>query len=585
MTSILTLTNNLSYLNSTNKKILVLNKIFDLKKNENLNYKNIQVIKNNFKDKKELIDAYEYCNNIYVKLLKDLTIELNRTHGLKKSTDNWEVIIGKWLLEFIYISHKNFLLCKKILLEKKLSHIIMINSEDYSLHTKETEDLLWARNDSDWNLSLNSKIINFLDTEVEKKYLEIKNKKFTSDVPNSAHVPLKNNKTTNIFFFIKNKILKIINKINNKKNILIYLTSLSLIQEKKLELLLGQIPKFWPKEVPKYNKNYDYNLRKKISLKKDTEDKFESFIRLILPDALPLFVLESFKDLEKQMTDKNFPNNPSKVFTCYGYAYDELFKIYLSKIKEKKIPIYIGQHGNNYFTLIYSKYFHEFNICDKFISWGAKDNKKIVQGFNFNTLNKQKDYKINGNLLIVCGSVGIDHSPLERNIRDEKSADVVIDLIKRLEDKKNFIKIRLHATHFEQFNGYYYQNYFKNLDVEKDLGKKNIFKLIKKSRVVFFNYDSTGLLENLSLNIPSVCFWQDTYLHIDEQYINKYKKLVEAKILFENFEDLIAHLNKYWDNIDQWWLSPNTQNIVREFNKDLNINSQKLTDLVKILKI
>lgn len=572
MSSILTLTNNLSYLKSTNKKIIVLDKIYDLKKNEDLNYKNIQVIQNKYKDKKELIDTYEYCNNIYIKLLKDLTIELNRTHGLKKNTESWEVIIGKWLLEFIYICHKNFVLCEKILSEEKLSYIIMINSEDYSLHIKETEDLSWATRDSDWNLSLNSKIINFLGVDAEKKNIEIINKKFQ-----------KKKKTTNIFF-IKKIILRIFNKINYKNNILVYSTSFSFIQEKKLELLLGQIPKFWSKEEPKYNKNYDHILRKKISLKNNTEDKFEHFIRLILPDALPLYILESFKDLEKQVTEKNFPKNPSKVFTCYAYAYDELFKIYLSEIKEKKIPIYIGQHGNNYFTSINTKYLSEFNICDKFISWGAKDNKKIVQGFNFNTLNRKKNYKIKGNLLIVCRAVGIDNSPFERNTQDQKSVDVVIDLVKRLENKKNFIKIRLHPTHFELFKGYYYQNYFKNLDVDKNLLKKNIFKLMKKSRVVFFNYDSTGLLENLSLNIPSVCFWQDTYALIDEQYINKYKKLVEGKILFENFEDLIAHLNKYWDNIDEWWLSLKTQNIIKEFNKDLNINSQRLTDLAKILK-
>ena len=118
MNSILTLTNNLSYLKSTNEKIIVLDKIFDLKKSEDLNYKNIQVIQNKCKDKKELINAYEYCNNIYIKLLKDLTIELNRIHGLKKNTESWEVIIGKWLLEFIYICHKNFVLCAKILSEE-----------------------------------------------------------------------------------------------------------------------------------------------------------------------------------------------------------------------------------------------------------------------------------------------------------------------------------------------------------------------------------------------------------------------------------------------------------------------------------
>ena len=47
---------------------------------------------------------------------------------------------------------------RKILSEEKLSYIIMINSEDYSLHIKETEDLSWATRDSDWNLSLNSSL-------------------------------------------------------------------------------------------------------------------------------------------------------------------------------------------------------------------------------------------------------------------------------------------------------------------------------------------------------------------------------------------------------------------------------------------
>ena len=68
MGSILTLTNNLNHLKSTNEKIIVLDKIYDFKKNEDLNYKNIQVIQNKYKDKKELIDTYEYCNNIYIKL-------------------------------------------------------------------------------------------------------------------------------------------------------------------------------------------------------------------------------------------------------------------------------------------------------------------------------------------------------------------------------------------------------------------------------------------------------------------------------------------------------------------------------------
>ncbi len=573
MNNILTLTNDLSYLRSNNDKIIVLEKIYDLKKNQNFNPKNIQIIENKPKDKKELIKVYEYCNIIYRKLLEDLSLELNRIHGLKKNSDSWEVIIGKWLLGFIYISYNNYILCKKTISEQKISYILMMNSDKYSLHTKETIDLFWATRDSEWNLSLNSKIINFLNVDIEKKIIKLENDKFD-----------KYKSTSNKLILLKNNLLKIFNKLGNKSNTLIYSTSFNIIQEKKLELLLGQIPKFWTKENPKYTKSYDQNLRKKITFEKNSEDEFENFLRSILSDALPLFILESFRDLEKQMIEKNLPLTPSKVFTCYGYAYDELFKIYLSKIKEKKIPIYIGQHGNNYFTSINTNYLTEFNSCDKFISWGVKGADKIVPGFNFNTINRQTNYTKKGNLLIVCGAIGTGQLPINRNNQDEKSVNTVLHLVKRLKINKNFLKIRPHSTHFDSYNGYYYRNYFKKLNINRNLLKKNIFKLIKKSRVVFFNYDSTGLLENLSLNIPTVCFWNDTYSHINDQYIGKYKKLVEGKILFESLDDLIDHLNKYWDNIDDWWLSSKTQNAIKDFNKNFNIKSQKLTDLSEILK-
>ena len=90
MNCIFTLTNNLSYLKSTNDKIIALDKIYELKKDQNFNQKNIQIIQNKPKDKGELIEVYEYCNIIYKKLLEDLSLELNRIHGLKKTQ-----IVGK----------------------------------------------------------------------------------------------------------------------------------------------------------------------------------------------------------------------------------------------------------------------------------------------------------------------------------------------------------------------------------------------------------------------------------------------------------------------------------------------------------
>jgi putative transferase (TIGR04331 family) len=188
-------------------------------------HNNIQIIQNKPKDKKELIEVYEYCNIIYKRLLQDLSLELNRLHDLKKSPESWEVIIGKWLLGFIYISHNNFKLCEKILSEEKLSSILMMDSDEYSLHTKETLDFFWATRDSDWNLSLNSKIINFLNLDIKKKIIKLEDNKFD-----------KYKSTSNILFLLKKFFFNIFNKINNKNNILVYSTSLNIIQEKKIRV-------------------------------------------------------------------------------------------------------------------------------------------------------------------------------------------------------------------------------------------------------------------------------------------------------------------------------------------------------------
>ena len=64
-------------------------------------------------------------------------------------------------LEFVYICHKNFLLCEKALNEKNFNSIIMADPNSYSLHVNDTDDFPWATQDSAWNLCLNSKIIEF----------------------------------------------------------------------------------------------------------------------------------------------------------------------------------------------------------------------------------------------------------------------------------------------------------------------------------------------------------------------------------------------------------------------------------------
>ena len=62
-----------------------------------------------------------------------------------------------------------------------------------------------------------------------------------------------------------------------------------------------------------------------------------------------------------------------------------------------------------------------------------------------------------------------------------------------------------------------------------DLGK-TVKSLINNSRLVVHSYDSSGILETLSNNIPTLAFWQNDLEHLREKVKPQYQSLIDAGI-------------------------------------------------------
>ena len=62
-----------------------------------------------WKDTAEIENGIRYCNNIYERLLNDLTVTLNRIHGDEKNVDYYRMILGNWLLHFIHQYYDKYL--------------------------------------------------------------------------------------------------------------------------------------------------------------------------------------------------------------------------------------------------------------------------------------------------------------------------------------------------------------------------------------------------------------------------------------------------------------------------------------------
>jgi putative transferase (TIGR04331 family) len=96
-------------------------------------------------------------------------------------------------------------------------------------------------------------------------------------------------------------------------------------------------------------------------------------------------------------------------------------------------------------------------------------------------------------------------------------------------------------------------------------GVINIAKLMKQNRLIVHSYDSTGLLETLSLNIPTMCFWRNGLNHLLPSAKPYYKMLEDAGILFFSPEAVAEFIGLHWDDISGWWESNKVQEARQTF--------------------
>ena len=92
----------------------------------------------------------------------------------------------------------------------------------------------------------------------------------------------------------------------------------------------------------------------------------------------------------------------------------------------------------------------------------------------------------------------------------EKGFSNVLDILKFSDERisKNAV-IRLHEVFKIGKGKFYLKKYFDNKSLNIDFGAEPFYKARQNSRLTFFNYDSTGILENLLLNYPTICMWDD----------------------------------------------------------------------------
>ncbi len=561
-----------------NENLVFYNSLIKQKTNSKiLNLSNFNIAKCYGLEETIIKDDVEYLEKVYNKFIKILTNELNIFHSENKTERYWSIILGKWLGQLINTSYNRYQTLEKIFKEFDIKDIEAIDYSKIIVADECTDCFENLVNDVLFDAILVSKIVNFSKYKIKiSKNLKISKKIFfINQNPKSNEESIK--------FKAKKKIknlFKLFNLFKKSDDAFINDTYLPFLEEKKLQMKVNKLPRNW--DPPNFNySKYDQEKRDLLKFDLSLDNEFESILLKIIKDYLPIAALESYKKLILFIEQLPWPTNPKFILTANNFSGNDIYKFWIADKVEKGSPYFVIQHGIGYLESMDKKTKIEFKTADKFFSWGNFSyDKKIIPLFNLTLCGKKKINKTGDKLIFLQKSRGNKVFAWDRFGAGEFLAKNMVYLLENLsmKIKKNTI-LRLHPNWTEKTTYIEIIDFLKkNSLVEIDLNTKYL-KLIKKAKLIICDDLTSGFLQNLSLNCPTICYLPFGPNTIHDENKKDYIELMNKKIIFKDVKEMINHIELIWDDIDKWWNEKNLKSVRDEFCSKYSIYPPK--DAVK----
>ncbi|QTR46433.1 LIC12162 family protein [Thiothrix litoralis] len=532
---------------------------------------------------------YAEAKSLEQKILPKLSEILNKHHNKQYSQRSWKIILGHWLRRYINVIINRTKSLEQCFQHYDISGTTTYNKNSYTLAVSDSYTAIWAFNDGHWNNILIAEILDLLEKkDISTDQIEINSGKNYFSFKKAASYDLSPVKKHALSLY--KKTTKLTEKYLTKKSDAVIINSYLPHKEViKLQLVLSQFPQLWKSSPITIASKVDNLLRESLSKKLiiQSDNTTEGIVQSLLFKLLPTCYLEGFKELESITHQQLWPKYPKFIFTSNNFDTDEVFKLWTAQKTESGTLYITGQHGNNYGTYRYMNPSIEEETADKFLTWGWTDGlPQHIPTFIFKTANQKKaSYNPQGGLLLIelCETHRI--TTWDSTEEFKYYFDNQLLFISTLgSDIKRQTTIRLHAQ-YRNMNWdeeARWQAFDQSIKV--DTGKTNIKKLISNSRLVVHSYDSTGILETLSSNIPTLAFWQNDFYHLRESAKPYYEKLLNAGIIHLTPQSIAIKIKEIWNNVDEWWMQSEVQDARKQFcDRYAKISHTPAIDIKKIL--
>ena len=545
-----------------------------------------EILTYHWDDRIKLHKDFEKIFIFYRSVLELIANQLNKFHNKNYDLRYWEIIIGPWLQDFIYVLFDRWKIIKTFKEEykntKKIAFIDYYDSYDapfdYQEYQREMHDTGDLSNQIFYEI-LKLEKIDFLTKPLTRTYQEEFHLKHSLKRLSISYLTRIWNKVGSFFgddkyFFIGH--------------------SLDLFPYLKIKLKLAQFPFLWRPLKEDVQKRYHMSKfrEKKLSLENIDylDSRLVNIFEKLLYKYIPIIYLEGYNDAIHTVKKSNWPIRPKIIFTSISWNSDEYFKLWSAQKVLQGSKLIVNQHGGNYGISKFNiSEKHEYSICDYYISWGWSDNrKKIIPGFNLKLINKvksQKNSKNQGVLLTQMTlplmfysaySVPIGLGQWEKYFTDQK---IFYDNLEN--EIKNEVIIRTHPKDYGQNQKSLWKSISDNIYFDNN---QSFHKSIFTKKIVISSYNATTFLETMALNIPTIIFWSPEFWEMRDGSDEFFKRLKKVGIWHDSPLSASTFLNSIWLNIDEWWFSEKVQSEKNYFCKKFsNLDKSNASHTIGVL--
>lgn len=528
-------------------------------------------------DRKKLESDFLYLQVLNEQVIKSLTIRLNSIHSVNHSSQYWGTMLGNWVSNFTAVIYDRWYMIEQAVSYGQPLKTYVIEYDQVILSCTNTSDFInSASSDDSWNHALFSKLIELNGTILRR--------------PINVELKATDSSGFNFAFFIKYKLIQLINLVMSpitvRNKVFIVRSYFPLIEELKLNFKFGQLP-IIPLKLKLKSKHFQY-VDRKWKLNLENNNGFEKVLSSLVPLCLPKVFLEQYNALVCDVSSLRFPRKPKFIITALEHFHNEHFLEYMSRSREKGTKFLTIDHGGLRSNKFNGSVNFQNTVSDVSLTWGWNngDESKMLPYGIVKTYNKRLIWNNRGPAILI-------QVAMPRYSFDIRAMPIGNQMISYFKDQHAFyaglsesirlsFKIRLYQQDYLWSQKKRWQDIFPNIRFSNR--KFGLYKEFSGCRLIVCSYNATTYLESLSMNLPTIVFWDLNLWELPEKAVESFKELESVGIFHTSPTSASQKVMEVWDNVGLWWNRKDTQQVRNDFcMKYAKEITDPFTDLKNIL--